>query len=511
METFNIHQLIYTKLNQSDSPFQKKDFHTAFYPLDFLTKTEQLVIENFIFIPEIENFNKKQVVYFREFKSEIYLFVLDIKSLPNEVDEFGRKGIFLCHVFLFPEKLWKLIPQPNKLLQFVEKYTFNSRKELLESSFINRQTGNIQAIQISEEIFNKIEKNFSPIDDEADKFVLKYLFDCLDKNNNNFKLVYKSNEEKANLLFNKMICYFPNSVKHKIGWDTSYEGGRMMDFSIPLAAFEQKAPKGGSQIVAIQGNPRINPPENFTKFEIEKPFEKWIFFSTSTINSHQMIEDGLLLAQTLETGKPHEINNISWDITNFCISNLKLLERRFYSKCKSEFDRKIAGLLLRVMSPSDKMYFILNKIEDSKVTEYLVEALQRKKISHRRLKKNISRDYIIKSPILILLEQLWNTNVFNLELFNKLSESEKFSLNAYIVKTKWLYTKSYLEIIKNNQVLLGYFRTRYEKPKKIIKYFSNNFSMSMEDLLKLGFFSSDINRIFKFWIKNKFKKEKTDE
>lgn len=131
MPVYQIHQLIYTKLNPEDSAFQKKDYHTAFLPLNFFNKTEQLIVENRIYIPSNEQNFKKQVVYYKSFNSKNYCLIYDIKSLPDERDTFGRGGIFICHVFIVPEELYTKIPLPSDLFKQLEKYTFNSRNELL--------------------------------------------------------------------------------------------------------------------------------------------------------------------------------------------------------------------------------------------------------------------------------------------------------------------------------------------------------------------------------------------
>jgi len=484
MSKYKIYQLIYTKLNQTDSPFARKDFHTAFYPLDFISKTELLLIENYIYIADIENFEKKQVVYFRNYQDNNYLFIIDIKLLPNEIDEFGRKGIFMAHTFIFPEELWKKNSQPSALLKYVENYKYNSRNEILNSTFINKQNGNILPIEI--DINTNIIETFEPLNNENEIFLLKLFIDFFNPKNSSFKLILKAKEHIASNFFDKLICYFPISYKTGFGWDTLYDGGRIMDYLLPLAAYENRSPKGGAQIVAQYGLNRISYPAEFTKTEIIDPFFRWLFWDAVNINSFEMIEDGYNFSQFLNKKNSFEKKEFNWDITNFCSVNIKIIDTRFSSICRKEFGLVVSIFLTREMKPSEKFYYCINNKKHANLSHYFVIGLSKGII----LKSSI--ETIIKSDTQIIktfeiLRELWKSGNIKLEDIAGLSEEELLRLNKYILKTKWRKSPMYLNIIFQNQILINYFTKKFHKPKKIIKYFTNVLKKSPSELVNLGF------------------------
>lgn len=235
MKQYEIHQLVYTKLNPEDSPFEKKDFHTAFYPLELFTRTDILVIENHIYIPNSGDFAAKQVVYFNTVKDETRLFVFDINMLPKEVDTLGRGGIFICHIFVFPRKLWQQFPSPVHLMKL---FTYISRNELLNSSFIDRKTGNMLPVTLDNTVVDFVDRTIPCLNDTFEIILLLYLIETHEKESADHKFVVRGEESEIRTLFNKLISYLPNIYKSRIDRDTMYDGGRMMDYSKTFVAYK---------------------------------------------------------------------------------------------------------------------------------------------------------------------------------------------------------------------------------------------------------------------------------
>lgn len=506
MKNYQIHQLIYTKLNQDDSPFNKKDFHTAFYPLDLLSATDVLVIENNIYIPNNNDFSTKQVVYFNKIKEETYLFVFDIKILENETDEFGRGGIFLCHVFMFPEELWEQLPSPNQLMELLEEHKFNSRNELLNSRFVDRQNGNMQPVKLAAEKVESMGNQIPPLRGLIDVQIYLNLIDSFRPENIGQKFMINATENEARELFNRLICYLPNDQKIFLGWDTMYDGGRMMDYNKAFVAYSNRAPKGGggASLVQLQNN-KIELAKDFKINKAQSPFVKWVAGCNSSIKYHYFIEMAYNLSNALVNKKNCDFSD-NWNMDCFAEVNNELVEKLFVPKCKKEFKGKLSKELIKIISIKDKLLFYYDKLPEVAMADYLLIIIENSKISDRRLRNRIPARYIRHQPLIILIEQIWKENKFDIEKFNILTDNQKLQLNKYLLKTSIHKTAWYLELIKNDEVLLKYFLRQYPKPKRIIKRFRRVLNMNEAEIYQTGYSLQIIRKVFYFRMAHVVKK-----
>ncbi|MEN8118752.1 MAG: hypothetical protein ABFS35_00295 [Bacteroidota bacterium] len=506
MGSYKIHQLVYTKLNPEDSPFDKKDFHTAFYPLKFLTATDVLVLENHIYIPGNDDFLSKQVVYFNKIKEETYLFVFNINILANEVDMLGRGGVFLCHVFMFPQDLWQQLPSPNQLMELVKKYKYNSRSKLLNSSYIDKQSGNMLPIQLDSEIVEKAEKKLPKIEGSFEGQMLLHLTDSFNQENAEQKFIVHAKETEARELFNKLICYLPNEQKVKVGWDTMYDGGRMMDYNKTFVAYKNNAPRGGSASTLVKLSKKlIELAQDFKVNKEQSPFTKWATGCSGSIETHFYIEEAHNLSKSMLAKTTYNLTD-NWNIECFAKVNIDLVEKLFTKKCKEEFKRKLFKELNKIMSIKDKLLFIHDKLEFSTVADYLLIIIDNSKIAAKFLDAGISKEIINNSPTLILIEQLCNTDKFDLEAFNQLTDNQKLQLNKYVLKTSFQKKDWYLELIKSDEALLNYYIRKYPKPKRIIRRFRKVLKMNETEIYQMGFSLLIIRRIFYFKMAHFFNK-----
>lgn len=500
MENYKIHQLVYTKLDEKDSPFEKKDFHTAFYPLDLLSSTDVLVIENHIYIPGSENFNAKQVVYFNVIKNETFLMVFDIQILPDEVDMHGRGGIFIAHVFMFPEVLWKKLPSPNQLMELVKEQRYSSRSALLKSPFVNKENGNIQPIELEIEKVEQVEKAVPAIESAFEIQLILHLIDSLNTENREQRFILCAEEAIARELLNKLICYLPNEQKVKIGWDTMYDGGRMMDYNKSFVAYQNREPRGGSGSTFVRlDSSKIELAKDFKIRKNQSPFMKWIAACTSSIKAHDYIEEANTLSKALVAKKKCDISD-DWNISCFAEQNSALIEKLFLPKCKKEFNRSLGKELGKTMSIKDKLFYYLEKLDESSIADYLLIIIENSNLSANQIEKNTPVTYIKHNQILVLIEQLWRNERFDIQVFNNLGENEKLQINKYVEKSSLLKSEWYLELIKSDGALLNYYLRQYKKPKRIIKLFRKVLNMNETEINDAGFSLRAIRKVFHFRI-----------
>jgi hypothetical protein len=498
MENYKIHQLIYTKLDEKDSPFEKKDFHTAFYPIDLLTSTDVLVIENHIYIPGNEEFATKQVVYFNKIKDEMYLLVFDINSLPDEVDALGRGGIFMAQVFMFPQALWQKMPSPNQLMELVADYKYSSRSEMLESSYIDKKDGNMSPIEIEAEKVEQIEKTISPVESAFEVQLLSHLLDSLNTENKEQRFIISGEESNVRVLLNKLICYLPNELKVQIGWDTMYDGGRMMDYNKSFVAYQSREPRGGSGSSSIRlSSSKLELAKDFKVNKKTSPFAKWISGCSNGIKAHFYIEEANRLSKALQKKEKCEIS-ADWNVDCFAEQNSELVEKLFVPKCKKEFNNRLGKELGKIMSVKHKLFYFLDKLEPSSISNYLLIIIENSSLSAKQIENNTPEKYIKHSPVLVLIEQLWRNEKFDIQAFNSLGGNEKLQINQYVERSHHLKSEWYLELIKMDGTLLNYYTRQYKKPKRIIKLFKRVLNMNEEEINDVGFSLKAIRKVFYF-------------
>jgi len=508
MENYKIHQLVYTKLDEKDSPFEKKDFHTAFYPLDLLSSTDVLVIENHIYIPGNEDFSSKHVVYFSTINDETYLLAFDIQLLPNEVDMHGRGGIFIAHVFMFPEVLWKKRPSPDQLLKLVDEYKYNSRSALLSSQFVDKENGNMLPIELEVGKVEQLETIFPVLESAFEIQLILHLLDSLNAENREQRFIVNAEEPNARELLNKLICYLPNEQKVQIGWDTMYDGGRMMDYNKSFVANQNREPRGGSGSTFVRlGNSKIELAKDFKISKKQSPFSKWIATCSSGVKAHFYIEEANKLSKALLDKEKCDISE-DWNITCFAEQNSDLIEKLFLPICRKEFNNRLGKELDKIMSIKDKLFYYLDKLEPSKIADYLLIIIENSSVSARQIENNTPGKYIRYSPILVLIEQLWRKEKFDIQAFNNLSDNEKLQINRYVEKSVLLKSEWYLELIKNDAMLLNYYIRQYKKPKRIIKLFRKVLGMNETKINEVGFSLRAIRKVFYFRVANIFRKIK---
>ena len=272
-----IFHFVNTKVPPEESPLREVDFHTLFYPQELVSHEDLRKMERKIrFFPHIE---KKEVYFFQELKGEQFLVILNIRSLPEERDTFGRGGIYLCHGFLFPPQLWKEFAVPRDLLTLVSKHLFQNLSDLRASSLVDRQSGNSLPIEILNEHYRHLLKEDPPTLLPEEQQVVVMLVEKA-AINNPWPIIIQGSPEHVSNLMNKVSVVLPNELKRQISWDPGYEGSisdhplKIFGFSGPppnisQAVFIELSERGG--VTAISSTPDC--PE---LFEVNHPYGRWL-------------------------------------------------------------------------------------------------------------------------------------------------------------------------------------------------------------------------------------------
>ncbi|MFN8258278.1 MAG: hypothetical protein U0W24_21495 [Bacteroidales bacterium] len=506
MTEFKVHQLIYTKLNPNDSPTGKKDFHSAFYPRDYLKNQDILIIENHIFIPDVSNFTAKQVVCFQKINAETCLLIYEIRNLPSETDTLGRGGIFIAHVFIFPENLWKKLPSPIKLFEYVNGYIYNSRADLLKSSMIDKPTGNIAPIVLHLDEKELKNTKISMPDGNFEIQLSLYLLDFFKKENREQRFIVFGKEEKSRELFDRMVSILPNELKVEIAWDTQFDGGRMVDSNKVFVSYTNRVPKGASGSVLVNlTNSSIQLTKVFKVDEEPAPFARWIAGCTSSIKYSFEVEEAYHLSNAILVDEIYNFDE-DWDPECFANTNRKTIDKLFYKKCRKIFKAKVSKELLKLVTPKHKLLFYYDRLKYEDFTNYFLLIIETGRISESKLKNNIPHSIIIHNNVLKIIEKLWQTNTLDLNEFNQLHETEKLQLNRYILKSSVLKKNWYLRLIKSDEVLLKFYTRQYPKPRRIIRLFRKVLKMNEAELQKLGFDIFTIRKVFYFRLRYRVKR-----
>jgi hypothetical protein len=488
MKTFEVQQLIYTKLNPEDSFQKKTDFHIAFSPAGMFSKTELLVFENKIFIPDLPSLKNKQVVFFKTINDKSNLVIINIKTLSQEKDTLGRGGIFIAQFLFFPPEMWTLFPSPAGLFYHTEKILFNSRNELLNSEYISKENGDIKPLLITIDEKEADTFLFPTVENDFEKQLLKFLLDTQFPEKTDKKIILKGDEISCNLLLNKLFCFLPSEKKKMLAWDTSFDGGRMIDNNLPLACYETKPPKGSDYILADISKTRIVPQEQNSKPITQlHSYTKWVYLCNNSINSRTMTDQAFLLSEILETKTLKDCDDILWNINEFCNVNSVLINDIFFAECTKNFTKRFTRKIRKLMLPSDKLLFVLNKISSEKLTEYFTKTITKSGYSPQKTVATIPAEYIAKSKVLSVIGTLSVEKKTRPSNFESLNLEEKLLTAEYFYKSKLYKEKWFLQYITKDSEFLNYFTKSFKKPRKIIKQLIKKLHYKKFDLLKLGF------------------------
>jgi len=462
-----VYHFVYTKFPKEETPWKKTDFHTVFYPLDLLTESEISELESRIHFPRSEIFDEKKTVFYYRIKGIYYLVIMYIKNLPDEKDSFGRGGIFLCHSFIFPPELWKNFPEPLKLFQYVEKYLFKNREEIITSQFVDRNTGNMNPIEIKEEILYEDYQKLPEIKSDFELKIITLLNKMGRKINDFPRIIFNGNLEKITSIMNKCIAFIPSQWKVNIGWDPFFDGGNFSFFPLKIVGYKDNPPIGGGENIKIDLEKEIILQENekIIFFSPEIPFERWLNSCYKEAENLKSINNAFNLSSLLED-ESFVFSEIPEIKDCFLSSNKEKIKEVFIKRSGNMIGREIAGYILPMLSYKDMLNLIIERFPLTKIAKYVEDVILKNYLTSKEVVRfpDVLRD---KSNILTFIERVWNGEELKNDEIKKIDKKEEFL--KYLIQTDFREKKWVLKILIENADLFEKFLSENETGKNIEK------------------------------------------
>ena len=384
MESLIVRQFIFTKFSKEDLPRPQTDFHVVFYPVDYCNSNHRHILETHVRVPQtfISNTDEsriKDTIFFLSFEEhkntniqadggtyESYndilnylpdLVWINLKSLPEERDHLGRRGIVLGNGFIFPAKLWQQAANFKDLRSLVEKYLFASRDEVRASARIDKDSSHIQPIHILEtDLQHILTEELQPLQSGFDFQMVLLLENLAQDRGSERKLLIKGNADTVDSYLNKMFGYLPAILKSKLSFDSSYDGG-LSTFPMLIAGYPtpNERPSGQNPILIDLDNQTID--YQSYNCTCKQPYQIWLEqrFSLSGFGKQpQSMEDNIQVGDltfgnqsTLVTNNDFSNQNqisspqpkdLSTEIPNSCLTKNEIENAYFYAHLLMQID-----------------------------------------------------------------------------------------------------------------------------------------------------------------------------
>ena len=429
-----VYGLIYTTISPDKSPWQKSGFQTVAYSQELITDSDVFEIEKRIHFPGSGVVAYKDVFFYYEFKGEVYLIILQIRDLPQETDELGRGGVFLCQGFIFPPSLWKLFPTPFALVELVKEHIFENREQVFSSPLIDWKTGNLTPIEISDEKIKNISSFFPALKSEFE-WNLVFLINKL-ANNRGQKpaLLLKGEPKKISALLDKLIAYVPDALKIYIGWDSAFDHGNLTFFPLKIAGFSKNRPLGGKPIFIDIEAESINEPSGLTEiFTNQTPFERWLYKCRDEVRDKADIEGAfalsVFLTQEKKLGSDIELRKRSC----FELANSQLIEETFLKQCENLLGSQLSKYVADALPVATKLDLLIEEIPPEKLTSTIERVILENRLTPEVLKTPLPESIRgCASKKLRLILKVWDGKPLIIQDIEGLKEEEKRDLISYL-------------------------------------------------------------------------------
>ena len=427
---FPILQIIYTKVSPELSPWGKSDWHSVFYPINRLTRRELNELESRIYKPQLETFQQKLTVFFHPFNGKECLVIWQIKQLPDAKDKHGR-GIFMGQGFIFPPELWVRTISCIDCLSLLEGEVFKDREDAMESKRVDLNTGNIEPILISEEHLQNLPINLPELTEFQHRIVCLLL---RWSNNTPFPIVIKGSPEEVSIFLDRLLRYFPNPIKSKIGWDSAFDKGALSQYPIKIVGFSEKMPQpyGINWLtIDLASESLVCDTEQKRYFEPETPFQVWFTRCEDRVMSREHLGNAYLLSKAiLDGGQALEIIGDEWGC--FCSANHDTIERQFNLRSRQILGDIFSNYLCQSITIDKILALIAQDIPLSPLTTELEKLLLDKKLSRNELKDDFPSALIEHgSPRLQLIGRVWNKEALTVDDITLDNNTERHELISY--------------------------------------------------------------------------------
>lgn len=452
-----IYSLIYTKVPPEDSPWGKQGFHMVFYPASLMTKKEVTEIENKIYSPGAGKFKKKKIVFYQRIGDICYLVILHLRDLSNAGGEAGDKGIFLCQGFLFPPELWTKTPTPLVLFDWVRNSLFKNHEEIFSSSRIDRDTGNMEPLEIPTEKLTKSDAFLPQLTSDFERKLMLLLNKLARNREKAFPVVLRGTPDKVSALMNKLLAYVPNALKVKLGWDSAFDGGNLGFCPLKVVGFHHTPPRGDAPLKVDIETSAIDPiPAKSRCFIPESPYEKWVDHCTLDAITQARIEKAYALSSLLTDGHPLPDEEVLERIACFTSVNKRDIEASFLRRCEEYFDLSLARYVSDGFSPESKLELLIRDMPLESFIGPVGAAIVEKEITPQTTKFFPAEDFLTRgSETLTVIGKLRSGEPLSSDDLKPLKESEKLELLKYLVLTKWMEKEGVREIPENHKTLFS--------------------------------------------------------
>ena len=452
-----IYGLIYTTVSSDKSPWKRSGFQTVSYSQELMRESDVLEIEKRIHFPGSGIINYKETVFYYEFKGEVYLIILQIRDLPEETDEFGRGGVFLCQGFIFPPGLWKLFPSPLALLELVKDHTFENREQVFSSSLIDWKTGNFRPIEVSNDKIKDIPSLLPSLKSKFEWKLALLINKLASSGGEKPALLFRGEPEKISTLLDKLIAYVPDALKVNIGWDSAFDNGNLTFFPLKITGFSKNRPIGGKPIyIDIETQSIEEPSEIKEAFTPQTPYERWLYECRHEKIDKTEIEGAYELSVFLTEGKKTSPEKVLREKSCFVSVNRDLIEEAFFDRCGKLLGSELSRYVANVLSTNTKLDLLIEALPPEKLTNILEKVILENRLTPEVLKTSLPETIRASAgDKLRLILKVWDGKPLSIQDIEKLEEEEKRDLIVYFLLSGWAEKPWMIDLLKNNEKLFN--------------------------------------------------------
>ncbi|MEM1000996.1 MAG: hypothetical protein AAGN35_28335 [Bacteroidota bacterium] len=424
-----VHQYIYTRLSKRYSPWDKAGFQSAFLPLELIDQSEAIDLESYIHRPEGDAVSSKHVVFWQEIKGRTYQVLYFLDALPEETDEYGRGGIFMCQGFLIPPELWRRYRRPLALASELEAHLFHSLDVMLEAPWIDEETGGIAPVDLDERDLPPPLPEATPLS-EAEKKLLNLLGRIIAHPDAAPELVLKGVPWEVEKVLDRIYAYFPEQMRRQLGWDSGFDGGKMQFSPFKVFGFDADAPVTGNPIILDLKSGRFHLGTFEDDPEILAPntaFARWVEACLDTKMAWSHVDAMGELAFSLENDLPLP-EGLPAD-AGFARANAELVKSYLGQGLTDEWSSAWKQLLIRENSPETCLHTLVHDYRASDLADMLERAILRQKIRPRGIPETPpTRIVAAGRPALKLLAGMWTSGTLEASAFAALDREARLDV-----------------------------------------------------------------------------------
>ena len=438
----NIYPFIYTKVPPEISPWDKQGFHTVFYPISLLDRSDIANLEAHIHVPDIKNFEHKQTVFFQHLEDKDYLVIIDIRALREARDEYGRAGIVLAQGFLFPPLLWQMVPSPLMLLSLIKEAIFTDIDSLLKSPRFNKTTGDVTPLDISPENA----KDWSSLPPLIDSFELRLailLNRWAQSTEPPFSILIEGESEQVGDLLNKVMAYVPNALKSRIGWDPALDDGRLNYFPLHIAGYSEHPAQGGNPLRIKLSSRTIEGQQELAGFfRSPSPYDLWLEHCSREATSVDRRELAYGLSDFLINSEPPVPVGDLKSLDCFISANAESINQSFAQGCEVKFGKSLGRYLSDAVTESNKLDMLIEDLPPQKFVKLVENAV----LEHELKSDDVNQSGLASiissgSNLLRLLQRVWEGGTIQPEELGSIPAKIRIKFVQYLFATTKPQTK----------------------------------------------------------------------